>query len=102
MKVKHLKTKTTIELTPEEANNLIKRVHDIDQMADTIMECQDLWLSDVSKLQNDILIFDQILSYILKFFIFTTKLIKNKMDTCLFSLTPPIKRLLCPTMLRSR
>jgi Asp-tRNA(Asn)/Glu-tRNA(Gln) amidotransferase C subunit len=52
MKVKHLKTKTTIELTPEEANNLIKRVHDIDQMADTIMECQDLWLSDVSKLQK--------------------------------------------------
>jgi len=52
MKVKHLKTKTTIELTPEEANNLIKRVHDIDQMADTIMECQDLWLSDVSKLQE--------------------------------------------------
>ena len=52
MKTKHLKTKTTIELTPEEANNLIKRVHDIDQMADTIMECQDLWLSDVSKLQK--------------------------------------------------
>ena len=52
MKVKHLKTKTTIELTPEEANNLIKRVHDIDQMAETIMECQDLWLSDVSKLQK--------------------------------------------------
>ena len=52
MKTKHLKTKTTIELTPEEANNLIKRVHDIDNMADTIMECQDLWLSDVSKLQK--------------------------------------------------
>ena len=52
MKTKHLKTKTTIELTPEEANNLIKRVHDIDQMADTIMECQDLWLRDVSKLQK--------------------------------------------------
>ena len=52
MKTKHLKNKTTIELTPEEANNLIKRVHDIDQMADTIMECQDLWLSDVSILQK--------------------------------------------------
>ena len=52
MKTKHLKSKTTIELTPEETNNLIKRVHDIDQMADTIMECQDLWLSDVSKLQK--------------------------------------------------
>ena len=52
MKVKHLKTKTTIELTPEEASNLIKRVHDIDNMADTIMECQDLWLSDVSKIQK--------------------------------------------------
>ena len=52
MKVKHLKTKTTIELTPEEASNLIKRVHDLDNMADTIMECQDLWLSDVSKLQK--------------------------------------------------
>ena len=52
MKTKHLKTKTTIELTPEEASNLIKRVHDIDNMADTIMECQDLWLSDVNKLQK--------------------------------------------------
>ena len=52
MKVKHLKTKTTIELTPEEASNLIKRVHDLDNMADTIMECQDLWLSDVSKIQK--------------------------------------------------
>ena len=52
MKTKHLKSKTTIELTPEEASNLIKRVHDIDNMADTIMECQDLWLSDVSKLQK--------------------------------------------------
>ena len=52
MKTKHLKSKTTIELTPEETNNLIKRVHDIDNMADTIMECQDLWLSDVSKLQK--------------------------------------------------
>ena len=52
MKVKHLKTKTTIELTPEETNNFIKRVHDIDNMADTIMECQDLWLSDISKLQK--------------------------------------------------
>ena len=52
MKTKHLKSKTTIELTPEEASNLIKRVHDIDNMADTIMECQDLWLSDVNKLQK--------------------------------------------------
>ena len=52
MKTKHLKNKTTIELTPEETNNLIKRVHDIDNMTDTIMECQDLWLSDVSKLQK--------------------------------------------------
>jgi len=52
MKTKYLKNKTTIELTPEETNNLIKRVHDIDNMADTIMECQDLWLSDISKLQK--------------------------------------------------
>ena len=52
MKTKHLKTKTTIELTPEEASNLIKRVHDIDNMADTIRECQDLWLSDVNKLEK--------------------------------------------------
>ena len=52
MKTKHLKNKTTIELTREETNNFIKRVHDIDNMADTIMECQDLWLSDVSKLQK--------------------------------------------------
>ena len=52
MKTKHLKNKTTIELTREETNNFIKRVHDIDNMADTIMECQDLWLSDISKLQK--------------------------------------------------
>ena len=52
MKVKHLKTKTTIELTPEETNGLIKRVHALDNISDTIRECQDLWLSDVNKLEK--------------------------------------------------
>tara|TARA_Y100000310_G_scaffold312049_1_gene358981 strand:- start:401 stop:637 length:237 start_codon:yes stop_codon:yes gene_type:complete len=52
MKTKHLKTKTTIELTTEETNGLIKRVHDIDNISDTIRECQDLWLSDVNKLEK--------------------------------------------------
>jgi len=52
MKTKYLKNKTTIELTPKETSDLIERVHDIDNMEDTIRECQDLWLSDVNKLEK--------------------------------------------------
>jgi len=52
MKTKHLKTKTTIELTPEETNGLIKQVNDLDTILSSIHECQDLWLSDIGKLET--------------------------------------------------
>ena len=52
MKTKHLKTKTTIELTPEETNGLIKQINDLDRILSSIHECQDLWLSDIGKLET--------------------------------------------------
>ena len=50
MKVKHLKTKTTIELTPEELHDWITRVNQIDSMLDNYSEMKDVYMSDVSNL----------------------------------------------------
>ena len=50
MKVKHLKTKTTIELTPQEVHDWITRVNQIDSMLDNITEMKDMYMSDVSNL----------------------------------------------------
>ena len=52
MKVKHLKTKTTIELTPEEVYDWIKRVNQIDSMLTSYMEMHDVYMSDVNNLDN--------------------------------------------------
>ena len=52
MKVKHLKTKTTIELTPEELNKYRKLTNDLDSMLSSLFECQDIWLSDVRNLDT--------------------------------------------------
>ena len=52
MKVKHLKTKTTIELTPEELNKYRKLTNDLDSMLSSLFECQDIWLSDVRNLET--------------------------------------------------
>ena len=52
MKTKHLKNKSTIELTPEETTGFIKQIKDLDTILSSIHECQDLWLSDIGKLET--------------------------------------------------
>ena len=52
MKVKHLKTKTTIELTPLELHDWITNVNKISMMIDNIKEMNDIYLSDVSNLES--------------------------------------------------
>lgn len=52
MKVKHLKTKTTIELTPEEMHDWITKVNQLDSMLDNISEMKDLYLSDILNLDE--------------------------------------------------
>ena len=52
MKVKHLKTKTTIELTPEEVHDWITKVNQVDSMLDNISETKDLYLSDILSLDE--------------------------------------------------
>jgi hypothetical protein len=52
MKVKHLQNKTTIELTASELQDWIKRAKQLDWMLDTIRETNDMYLSDVNKLET--------------------------------------------------
>ena len=52
MKVKHLKTKTTIELTPIELYDFIRCVDNIDTMLDNIKEMNDLYMSDINNLER--------------------------------------------------
>ena len=52
MKVKHLKDKTTIELTASKLQDWIKRAKQLDWMLDTIRETNDMYLSDVNKLET--------------------------------------------------
>jgi len=52
MKVKHLKNKTTIELTPEEINDWCRYVNQIDSMLDNYSEMKDVYMSDVSNLDT--------------------------------------------------
>ena len=52
MKVKHLQDKTTIELTASELQDWIKRAKQLDLMLDTIRETNDMYLSDVNKLET--------------------------------------------------
>ena len=52
MKVKHLKTKTTIELTPEEVHDWCRYVNQIDSMLDNYSEIKDVYMSDVSNLDT--------------------------------------------------
>tara|TARA_Y100000052_G_C2941151_1_gene80698 strand:+ start:536 stop:769 length:234 start_codon:yes stop_codon:yes gene_type:complete len=52
MKVKHLKTKTTIELTPEEVHDWVIKVNQLDSMLDNISEVKDLYLSDILHLDE--------------------------------------------------
>ena len=52
MKIKHLKTKTTIELTPIELYDFIRCVDNIDTMLDNIKEMNDLYMSDINNLER--------------------------------------------------
>ena len=52
MKVKHLKTKTTIELSAEELENYRTLTNDLDHLLSGLYESQDIWLSDVRNLDT--------------------------------------------------
>jgi len=52
MKVKHLKTKTTIELEPSEVEKYITCLNNLDSTVDTIKETQDMFLSDLGHLET--------------------------------------------------
>ncbi len=52
MIIKHLKSKTTIELSPEELDKYIKAVNQLDNALMTLFECQDMYLSDLSNLET--------------------------------------------------
>tara|TARA_R100001163_G_C4880811_1_gene78200 strand:- start:6 stop:239 length:234 start_codon:yes stop_codon:yes gene_type:complete len=52
MKVKHLKTKTVIELTPQELDKYMEYLKELDNATSTLHECGELWLSDLTKLDN--------------------------------------------------
>ena len=52
MKVKHLKTKTVIELTSEELHDWARYVNQIDMMLDNYSEMKDVYMSDVSNLDT--------------------------------------------------
>ena len=52
MKVKHLKTKTTIELTTQELDKYAEYLKELDNTTSTLHECGELWLSDLTKLDN--------------------------------------------------
>ena len=52
MKVKHLKNKTTIELSAEELENYRTLTNDLDHLLSGLYESQDIWLSDVRNLDT--------------------------------------------------
>ena len=52
MKVKHLKTKTVIELAPQELDKYAEYLKELDSATTTLHECGDLFLSDLTKLDN--------------------------------------------------
>ena len=52
MKAKHLKTKTVIELAPQELDKYAEYLKELDSATTTLHECGDLFLSDLTKLDN--------------------------------------------------
>ena len=52
MKVKHLKTKTTIELKPSEVEKYITCLNNLDSTVDTIKDTQDMFISDLGHLET--------------------------------------------------
>ena len=52
MKTKILKSKVTIELTTNEYDDMFKYINKLSNMLSTLHETNDLWLSDVHKLDS--------------------------------------------------
>jgi|TARA_R110002033_G_scaffold845_4_gene8208 hypothetical protein len=52
MIVKHLKTKTVIELEPRDVEEYITCVNNLDSTVDTIKETQDMFISDLGHLDT--------------------------------------------------
>ena len=52
MKVKHLKTKTVIELTTQELDKYAEYLKELDSATSTLHECGEMWLSDLNNLDN--------------------------------------------------
>jgi len=52
MKVKHLKTKTVIELTSKELDQYSKYLRELDSATQMLNECGELYVSDLQNLIN--------------------------------------------------
>ena len=52
MKVKHLKTKVVIETSREDYYDLVKRVNQLNRIINSLHEINDIYLSDISKLEK--------------------------------------------------
>ena len=50
IKVKHLKTKTVIEVSREEYSDMINKLNKLNWICDNLTEMNDMYLSDVTKL----------------------------------------------------
>ena len=51
-KVKHLKTKTVIELTPKQVDQYAKYLRELDSATSMLNECGELYVSDLQNLIN--------------------------------------------------
>jgi len=52
MNIKHLKTKVTIELSPEEYNMYIWQVNKLNNIVSGLTEFHDLYVSDLGRLET--------------------------------------------------
>ena len=52
MVIKNLKGRVVIELSELEYNDLTEKANGIDRVLSTMLEMQDLWLSDVGKIES--------------------------------------------------
>ena len=52
MEIKSLKGKKVIELSELEYNDLVQKANGIDSMLNTMHEVQDIWLSDIGKIES--------------------------------------------------
>ena len=52
MEIKSLKDKKVIELSELEYNDLTEKANGVDRVLSTMLEVQDIWLSDVGKIES--------------------------------------------------